>query len=143
MPRAGYLSAQVVMTERISGVVGTIAQTPSNSTIGVYDGTINSNVFGSIIGGFYFQTRQLQELDSVSVTGIQFPLNGSIISVQVVGFGRGLGTLYGTIIGTVIPDSNYVLAKAYQMGTLGGGAFKEPPNGTAIIGTLSLLETGR
>jgi hypothetical protein len=146
MPRPGFLTAQLIVTERISGVVGTIAQTPSNATIGIYDGTINSSVFGSIIGGFYFQTRQLTVLDSVSVTNLITPLTGSILSIQVYNFGKQMGTLYGTIIGTVISDTNYVLCKAYVIGTLAAGVQMPPKEllaGAPVLGTISLLVTGR
>ena len=145
MPRVGFLSAQVVVTEAVSGVVGTIAQTPSNATIGVYDGTINSSAFGSVIGGFVFQLRQPTQLAWANIVGFSEG-TGSIIGAQVIGFGKQLGTLYGTILGTLIPDSNWVLAKAYQTGTIAVGNQmppKEVAAGTPILGTLWVNWGGR
>lgn len=123
---AGYLKRQTIDIESL----------PPSGTI-VYD-TFSGPVIGTVTGAIVY-AQDLQMLDSVAIIGTPYGYAGS----KVVGFGLGLGTIVGSVTGTVAPASNLILFKLYNVeGTVGATSVVEPAQGTNIAGQVLVLERG-
>lgn len=122
--------------------VGTVsALRPQYATIG---GTYSISTLAST-SAVVLVAKSLSELDDVVATGQVSADKGSIVGARIIGFGRGLGTLVGTI-GTIAPSANNIIAELYQVGTTATGGALVPegvPDGTAVIGSIAVTETGR
>ena len=124
MARPGYVHAQSVLQDNI----------PRTGTV-IYEGTIlsiNSAQTSTIIGGAVLKANRLTELDAVGIIGVSED-TGSITGARVVGFGKSLGTLTGTGVGTQVADSNTILVQLFA-GTI--GAASQPAAGSTIRGTV-------
>jgi hypothetical protein len=125
MARPGFIRTQSVLQDNI----------PRSGTI-VYEGTIlsinNNAETATIIGGAVLKTNKLTQLDAVGIIGVSED-TGSITGARVVGFGKSLGTLTGTGVGTQVADSNTILVQLFA-GTVGG--VSQPVAGSTIRGTV-------
>jgi hypothetical protein len=124
MARPGFIRTQSVLQDNI----------PRSGTI-VYEGTIlsiNNAQTATIIGGAVLKTNKLTQLDAVGIVGVSED-TGSITGARVVAFGKSLGTLTGTGVGTQVADSNTILVQLFA-GTVGG--VSQPAAGSTIRGTV-------
>jgi hypothetical protein len=124
MARPGFIRTQSVLQDNI----------PRSGTI-VYEGTIisiNNVETATIIGGAVLKTNKLTQLEAVGIIGVSED-TGSITGARVVGFGKSLGTLTGTGVGTQVADSNTILVQLFA-GTVGG--VSQPAAGSTIRGTV-------
>lgn len=135
MPSPGYLKAQVTVVDSIAG--------KSKTGTLVYEGTIVAvGTSATIVGGAVLKTNKLQLLDQVGIVSVK-EATGSIVSGKVIDFGKHLGTLTGTAIGTVVADTNFVIVQLAQpfSGTIPGES--QPAAGTSLTGVvIELLEVG-
>lgn len=130
MARPGFIKGQAVLQDNI----------PRTGTL-IYEGTIlsiNNVQTSTIVGGAVLKTNKLTQLESVGIIGVSED-TGSITGARVVGFGRGLGTLTGTGVGTLVADSNTVLVQLFA-GTI--GAASQPAAGSQIRGTVLAIIQG-
>jgi hypothetical protein len=148
MPTPGFLHNRTQVYDVISGAVGTVAFTPASGTLGVYEGTIASSTFGTIVGGLLIKARALSVFDNVSIARFSED-TGSIIGFSIFNFGKALGSMVGSFLGTVIADTNHILLRAYVVSTIAAtGAtgtlmgVTQPTIGNAIVGTIVFLESG-
>jgi hypothetical protein len=124
MARPGFIRTQSVLQDNI----------PRSGTI-VYEGTIlsiNNVETATIIGGTVLKSNKLSQLDAVGIIGVSED-TGSITGARVVSFGKSLGTLTGTGVGTQLADSNTILVQLFA-GTVGG--VSQPVAGSTIRGTV-------
>lgn len=136
MARPGFIRAQAVLQENI----------PKSGTL-IYEGTIlsiNNVETATIIGGAVLKTNKLTQLEAVGIVGVSED-TGSITGGRVLGFGRGLGTLTGTGVGTIVADSNTVLVQLWATGTVAAGGELSPVQpvaGAQIKGTVLAIVQG-
>ena len=142
MPDAGYLARQTVFFETL----------PTVGTLGPYEGTIITaaglaNV-GTTVGGVVINTRQATSIESIfALDGL---INASIVGVRVIGYGKALGSIVGTNIGTIIADSNTVLIQLWQeinptiSGTVIGSLLipTQVPTGSKFVGSINFVVRG-
>lgn len=124
MARPGFVHMQSVLQDNI----------PRTGTM-IYEGTIlsiNNAQTSTIIGGAVLKANKLTQLDAVGIVGVSED-TGSITGARVVGFGKSLGTLTGTGVGTQVADSNTILVQLFA-GTI--GAVSQPAAGATIRGTV-------
>jgi hypothetical protein len=124
MARPGYIKGQSVLQDNV----------PKSGTL-IYEGTIlsiNSAQTATIVGGAVLKTNKLTQLEAVGIIGVSED-TGSITGARVLGFGKALGTLTGTGVGTQVADSNTVLVQLFG-GTVGG--VSQPAAGSQIKGTV-------
>lgn len=142
---AGYVVGQAVVQEALTQANGTLtvgtvsALTPQYSTIG---GTYTVSTVAVV--GVILRTKKLTELDSV-VAGEVSEDTGSIQGARIVGFGRALGTVVGTL-GTISPASNNIVAELFTVGTTASGGVlpsEAVADGVAVVGSVVVTETGR
>jgi hypothetical protein len=124
MARPGYIHTQSVLQDNI----------PRTGTV-IYEGTIlsvNGSQTATIVGGAVLKANKLTQLEAVGIIGVSED-TGSITGARVVGFGKSLGTLTGTGVGTQVADSNTILVQLFA-GTVGG--VSQPAAGSTIRGTV-------
>jgi hypothetical protein len=140
-PIAGRISHTAEAIEDITAF-GTIGKYDLYTQVGVGPtGTVTGSITGIIV-----KAKALVELDSAQVIRVNEAV-GTVVGMAVAGFGQGLGSLIGSVVaGTTVADSNTVLLKAFQLGTVASGGLltpAEPAAGAVISGTVTLLELGR
>src|SRR5579883_1466305 len=124
MPSPGYIQGQYFTYEQLYSSSGTIvydlyAQIPQGS--------------GSITGAV-LNTSKLTEVEEAVTTEIP----SGFVAAQVVGKGKALGTLIGSLSGkTIVAGPNTLLIKLYT------AANTEPAAATNIVGTVVALVRGR
>ena len=135
MPNPGFIHRLIDLYDTIP-TIGTM----------IYEGTLVSVKPGfggggaTIIGGVVLRTNKLSNLEFAGFEGVAEDI-ASIIGGRVFAFGRGMGTLIGTGVGTLVADSNTLLIQLWT-GTFGGTVVGspvfpgQPAAGTTIRGTI-------
>ncbi len=125
MPEPGYKIHQGLYIEAL----------PPSGTI-VYDTFTGANI-GTITGAVVF-AQEPQLLEQVALIGL--PLGYS--EYKIVGYGLALGTIVGSVSGTIPPSSNAILFRLYNtVGTVGATSVVEASTGN-ITGQVIALEEG-
>lgn len=124
MPESGYKLHQGLYIEDL----------PLSGTI-VYDTFSGANI-GTVTGAVVY-AQEPSILNKVSIIGTPKGYTGS----EVVGYGLGLGTIVGAVSGTILPASNTILFKLYNVvGTVGATSVVEASGN--IVGQITTLEEG-
>lgn len=140
MPAPGFIDHMYIVTDPITGTLGGGGDGPRSPGNLIYSGTIVGPEIGTLLGGLFYHTNKLSQLDGLSVLQFRGYYGGGTITgnaeFDVVGYGRGLGTLVGTI-GTIVADSNdFILDGTDDLKE------SELPEGAEIVGTILLYEQG-